>query len=700
MLRRIERIFHPRGLYLIPVIIGAIACLLVTGGPMLWPGNVHWLANGDLAQTYLGWAFYRDGSWTWPPGADPLYGMGLHASVYYSDSIPLLALLFKPFASWLSVPFQYFGLWVLACFVLQACFAWRLLGLATSSLRAKILASVFFVLAPPMLLRLGGHMALVGHWTVLAAIYLCLRPARQRQARYWIALLAVSIAVHAYLFAIVAALWLADMAQRFWMAPDESIAASRRFRSCMREILAAAVVVLCVAWMAGFFMLSGDGMQASGFGYYKMNVLAPVNGAGWSSFGLNFPQTEGEGEGFNYLGLGGIALVLLAALLSIFNRGVTHRRLMPRPLLVMVILLALAAITCNVGMGALQWHMPLPEKWSMLLSHMPLQSTGRLFWATYYIVLLMALLVVLRTLSLRRQIWVLSGIVLVQCLDIYPGVMGLHALLLARSRNEVSGLRGAFWDTAGRRYDTLRMLPLTVRPDQWEQFAFYANSHRMGTDIVQLARIDLDRFWPLYNAQQAALLGDRLDAKTLYVLDDRELGIARAAIPVGHAALFRLDNVNVLAPKWDLPLPSAAADLRRGGPVSASYNVPFESDFGVRGAARLLLGNGWNATGDGEVASLSDTASLFVPGGEDAGRALHIELSLHRASVGKSMAQQLEIWFDGQRIGACGLAGDSCRHLVFEVPSTKQGTYFRELQLRPEKPLAKLRIALDTVRVQ
>jgi len=36
----------------------------------------------------------------------------------FFDSIPLLAFLFKPFTSLLPEPFQYFDLWLLACFIL------------------------------------------------------------------------------------------------------------------------------------------------------------------------------------------------------------------------------------------------------------------------------------------------------------------------------------------------------------------------------------------------------------------------------------------------------------------------------------------------------------------------------------------------------------------------------------------------------
>ena len=677
-----------------PILIGVVACLLITGGGMLEPGNIRWLTHGDLAQSYLGWAFYRDAPWSWPPGANALYGAGLHTSVYYSDSIPLLAMLLKPWTSVLPEPFQYFGVWILACFVLQAWFAWRLLGLASSSLTVKALGTLFFVFAPPMLLRLGGHMALVGHWTVLAAIYLCMRPDRRHQRILWMMFLAFAIMVHAYLFAIAAAIWLADLVHGYRLQPRSCTAASR-VKALLPGLTGVAIVVVCAAWVSGLFVVSGQGTQAEGFGYYKMNLLAPINGNGWSYLGLNFFQAAGEYEGFNYFGAGGVALILAAIVVATL-RGRSKR--MPGPLLIVAVLLAMAATTCNVGLGALQWHMPLPEKWWAALSHTPLQSTGRLFWASYYIVLVAALYVLLRRCSVRWQIVVLSGAIVLQCVDLAPGLANFHATLSARAHAEpIPGLHGAFWDAAGQRYKTLRVLPLSKRAD-WEQLAFYANSQHMGMDGVQLARIELDGFMALYNAGQAALLSDDLDSQTLYLLDDREVAVARVAVSAQHAALFQLDGKNVLAPGWTQTLPSQAIELRNTASASP-FDLPFSSDFSQTGAARLLLDQGWNATGSG-LMSLSDTAVVFVPGGRDSQRPLRVELTLHRANTGRSMAMELEAWFDHKRIARCSMAGDGCKAWTFDVPGTSNAGYFRKLELRPGVPGAKLRIALDSIRVQ
>lgn len=684
----------------VPVLLGLMACIWVSGGVMLWPGQVSWLTHSDLAQSYLGWAFYRHAPWTWPLGANPAYGVGLHSSIYYSDSIPLLAMLFKPLSAWLPEPFQYFGLWVLACFVLQAVFAWRLLGLAQARPLDKLLGIVFFVLAPPMLNRLGGHMALVGHWMILAALWLCLRPSRQRQSAWWAVLVATAMVVHAYLFAMVVAIWLADVVQRQRnMQQAEPLRPGGVLRRWLPEWVLVVSTTCVVAWLAGFFMVSGHGMQANGFGYYKMNLLAPFNGDGWSWFGLRFAEAPGEYEGFNYLGLGGMALVAMALLTVAWRREPRRQRLIPTPLWIVAVLLAVLAVTCNVGFGSLQWHVPLPRRWWEKLSHLSLQSTGRMFWVTYYLILLAALLVLLQRWRGPVRTVLLLALVALQLMDLHVGLSSLRTTLLARARSTPVSLNGPFWNAAGERYRTLRQLPLALMSPGWETLAFYAQEHRMRTDAVQLARIDWPRFLSLYNHGQATLLGDRLDASTLYLLNDREVAVARLAVPASAAALFRLDGHNVLAPGWSSALPARATDLRLPSSAKSPFQLPFHDDLAAGGPGRLLLGEGWNSTNAGAVSSRGDTASVFVPVDGTSGQQVRVELDLRSDGSHKSHARQLDVWIDGRQADSCMLTSAMCRTLSLEVPLTRTGPHLRELVLRPARSGVRLHVELVGIRV-
>ena len=78
----------------------------------------------DPATHFLGWHFFRNEPWHLPLGLNWAYGMEMSSSIVYTDSIPLLALIFKPFSNYLPTLFQYTGLWILICFALQGTFGW------------------------------------------------------------------------------------------------------------------------------------------------------------------------------------------------------------------------------------------------------------------------------------------------------------------------------------------------------------------------------------------------------------------------------------------------------------------------------------------------------------------------------------------------------------------------------------------------
>lgn len=63
--------------------------------------------EGDPATHWLGWQFFRNSPLLqWPLGANPDYGMEIGSSIIFSDSIPLLAFIFKPlgaFARYVSI---------------------------------------------------------------------------------------------------------------------------------------------------------------------------------------------------------------------------------------------------------------------------------------------------------------------------------------------------------------------------------------------------------------------------------------------------------------------------------------------------------------------------------------------------------------------------------------------------------------------
>lgn len=200
---------------LVGALAGVAFFLALYGVRVLDVTNADWILNSgaDPSQHYLGWQFYR--------GSElrlPYLGMSYNTvypyrtSVLYSDSIPLLALLFKPFSALLPATFQYMGLWGLASFALQGLLAqkiaWRISGAEERGIAVQagtVAASVLALLYPVLTIRMFAHTALAGNWLILLGLWLwlCCRGGIVRSCLWWGLAGILCVGVHQYYLPMV-----------------------------------------------------------------------------------------------------------------------------------------------------------------------------------------------------------------------------------------------------------------------------------------------------------------------------------------------------------------------------------------------------------------------------------------------------------------------------------------------------------------
>ena len=340
----------------LPILLGLILFGLMVGINPLNPSNIGWLLNKlDPAQHFLGWDFFRNSPWTLPLGLNPSFGLDISSAIVYSDSIPLFAIPFKVFASFLASPFQYFGIWVLVCFVLQACVCWKLIELTLGEIARENSLLHFFstgllFLCPSFLWRIntpaGMHASLLAHFFILASLYLLLSNETKKHYWYWLLLISGSLLTHFYLFVIVGLLFSADYLDRF-----HSQFAQRKLR-CFLGIAGAILLVALLSWLVGYFSIRASLNGERGYGFFAMNVLGLIDPNGWSYVLPNLSPKNDWGEGFSFLGLG-IILLLLSCLPKLWSFRNRLRAFLRKHhvLIALMFLFILIAITHRIHLG-------------------------------------------------------------------------------------------------------------------------------------------------------------------------------------------------------------------------------------------------------------------------------------------------------------------------------------------------------------
>lgn len=529
-----------------PITVGAVAFFLVIGPGVLDPTNVAWLSGGgDTTQHYLGWAFYRYGPWTLPLGLNPQFGLEISSSIVFSDSIPLMAFLLKPFSLWLPEPFQYLGIWMLICFILQAFFAWLLIGLFSSDAVIKLLGTALIIFAPPMLFRLVVHIPLASHFIVLAALYLALRNTQQHRILWWTLLLCISVLINFYLLAMVLCIWLANIVDQLFI--NKKI----RLKAVALEVVIAISALGFTFWQAGYLALESSS-ASWGLGFYRMNVLSIINPMGWSYMTdyLYRNTVAGEYEGFNYLGLGLIVLAVVAILKIRPHGRWCIAQIKKRPFfLICLLALTLYSFSHQIGVGPNNFSLGLPQKLHSFFS--TLRSSGRLFWPVWYVLVLTAIYVVIRNTSKKQATGLLFLVLLIQVADTSAKWWPRRTQLSASLGPELSSLlRNPFWREAASHYPEVVRRPLVANPPDWNVLAQYAAKFHMGTDSVYLARIDEAKVAQVNQQFVAQLSQGQWNARALYAVDNTLVLPVLAQLDPTVDVFARIDGQNIFAPGW------------------------------------------------------------------------------------------------------------------------------------------------------
>ncbi len=527
----------------IPFLLGICAFIFVTGGKILWPSHINWLF-GDSADALYGWQLFRNTPiFQNPLGANYPYGMGMGGSIINSEQLFIFAFPFKLISRWLPLQFQYTGFWVLFCFICQAIFSWKLLGKITNNCLIKLLGSVFFVLAPPFLIRYPGALSFLGQWLILAGIWLYLSLNFRRYA--WPVLLAISSMIHGYFLIMLLAIWLADLLKR-------KIFGELTYQEIIKNFLVTVLILLAVMWQVGYFMLH-SGYAGPGLGVYRMNLLSFIDpySQGWSHVMRVQPHTIGDYEGFSYLGFGIIILGILslAGLLKIIeNRQVKIHYANLRkffPLFGIAFLLMIFALSNCITLGNHElFQYRLPAIIGMF------RATGRMALPMYYLIYLGIFYLIVRCYKKITAIILIFICLAIQITDL-SNVFSSNWYWIKNLQSYNSPLKSPIWIQAAKKYKkVIYFLPESF-PSEWKTLANYAAFNNLYINVGYFARVDFKKLDKNKIILLNNILHGQLDKKAFYLIKDIKLRqvIVNTKIKLPYKTI-KADDYFLLLPNW------------------------------------------------------------------------------------------------------------------------------------------------------
>ncbi len=425
----------------------------------------------------------------------------------------------------------------------------------------------------------------------------------------------------------------------------------------------------------------GHAAPAPGFGYYSMNALSPIypyRSAVFKGFPFMDP-TGGQYEGYQYLGVGVILLVLLCD----FCLGPRQKiRLLVRQggILAACLALTLLALSNKIYVGD---HLLLsvgPKEWLVQF-----RATGRLFWPVTYVLVVGSIVLVCRYLPKRAAYAVLIVAAALQFVD---------ASQMRRS------VRHYFRSPASWVVDTQQLRPLIAAHSKltiWPKFLCGANHE--APEFLQLGLL----------ASETAIPID-----TMYVgreTSDTQCMEPRFPIEVANGELLvllppRSPAMSVSVRNWQdicrqigtLVVCSQQLrgrnDLALPQPPIMPLNTTLQTRAGKAGNPVLGFGY-WSLPEDWGIWNDAPVAQIIFQPEAPAAEPLQLTACARALAPRGKEFQRVAISVDGKPEAIWNVAPGPDREYTLEIPprGSKEQTVY--IELRPERIVSPEEIGMN-----
>lgn len=541
-----------RYLFWLGALIGLCLFVLIYGVYIINPAYTEWIyfSDNDLKQHFMGWCHYRNSPWHFPVGLIDTLSYPISMSTIYTDSIPIVALIFKVFSVFLPSDFQYFGIVGLLFFMLNGGTGAVLLNRFINNSHLSLLLTPFLSLSFPIIQRLFYHTALAASWIIFLCFIIWAYDSygkdSNKQILYWGLMGVLCVGIHSYFLPMAGMILLADRICCFCACMDASPA--KRILRCIYPIAAFCISAIFTLWVFGAFYGSSSG-EGYGLGTFGANFNTFINPG---SYGTILPEMGYENyfqyEGCGYLGLG-IILLSIFVDICLISRALKKKLSLKGKLfensplsisVYMYVALGLFIVSFllstmpKISIGTLNVG-TVPYPTIIYKAASIFRSNGRFIWIPMYLLIIITLVLGSRFLkemidnnlkiseNIKNMIFygILVVLICIQALDLSKMIKQKHESF-ARS----DYVYQTMWDnipemTKGKK----AFVFLNIDSDINMETAFYAYKHGMSLNNFYFARDIDDEVQAEINKYADEIRDGLIRDDTVYILKkDNEYG--------------------------------------------------------------------------------------------------------------------------------------------------------------------------------
>ena len=301
------------------------------------------------------------------------------------------------------------------------------------------------------------------------------------------------------------------------------------FYKITRDFLILGCLLLFTLYVVGYFEIRIVDTLALGFGDHKLNILSildPIIKSENINFSHFLPDIDlslqEEAEGFNYLGLGQILMIIFALTLFLIKRSNIKIQSLKNNkeikfLIIISVVMTFWALSNQISFGSNTLiEIPLHKYIYGALSMF--KNTGRMFWIVNYFLIILSIIVIFICFEKKNSIIIISLFLAIQVTDISKGINAYSNPFRTTNKSEL--LQDEIWKELFTKYKVIKTTYPKAYSDFFTKLSYAIEKNNIKkTNIVKMARMNrkaaADAKYDLYNSFNNLELSD----ETIYVIN-------------------------------------------------------------------------------------------------------------------------------------------------------------------------------------
>jgi hypothetical protein len=471
------------------------------------PRYTDWLQVGDGTME-ISWEFFRNQPiWQFPLGLNPNYGLEISSTLVFDGQIPIFSLIFHPFSPFLFERFQYVGLFLFFCFVLNYIVSKIIFLKLNLNLINSSLASVILATSPIILNRYieGTHYGLTSAFLILLAILLVIN--NDSSLYKWASLYLSCLSVFLYYIVFIALIHVLFLSFRIYKKQETIGVVSLK-------MITISVSNFLFMYVVGYFY-GGNSAKDIGFGVYKATLSSLIDPSGWSILIPDIPEASGAYEGFAYLGLPSIIMLIMVLYFRLRTpNNKIHVEIHFKILFIAAGILFFLSLSNKISISTFEIFEyripPIVENYFLTF-----RSSGRFAW----LLVLLIFIWLTRHISLlvepKRHTLILILLITVSFLD--SGKQLFSQRDVKFSLKYVSDLKNSGWTEIGNCYSKLRIYPPGPAVDNYYNFVNLALQQDLAINTGRYGRTSVEKNYAAFIKMEKDFALGTLEADSFYV---------------------------------------------------------------------------------------------------------------------------------------------------------------------------------------